>query len=1584
MGTTRQFITTMLISVILLSGSLFATALNESFENTTFPPAGWSVVNNGDTNGWYRYQGTGAHSGLSFAFVNYSASAHDDWMISPQLSPKTGDVTFSFWGRSAGPTYLDRFNVKLSTGGNATSDFTVTLASNIQSASSWTQYTYNLSAYAGQKVHIAVQAISTNMSGLMLDDVAGPSMTGFEGFETGDLSAFDWNNSDWIPWTVQSSEKYSGTYAAQSGALANDYERSTISISVTGSSAGYISFARKVSGDSGYYLAFAIDGAYAGGVMFGDDTWTQQSYYVGAGDHTFEWFLQRTESGGSGTAWLDNIVFPPKIYGTETNPFLIYTASDLNSVRNSLGAAYTGKYFKLMNDIDLTAYLAPGGEGYAAWGTNGWMPIGNGSNYFYGVFDGNNYTISNLRCSYYGTYHGLFGITGSGSIIENVVMSSNCFILGDADTGSIVGHNKGTVRKCRSAATVNIGNATTGGGIVGNNNAGRTTNCSFTGTITRSGSGVSCNGIGGIAGRNETGAVIDSCYSTGSVTGNTWNGGLVGWNNGTINKCWTAGSITGAENSQGGLVGQNQGNINNSYSFASVTGAHFIGGLVGNIGAGTITNCYATGLVTGGQKGGLCGSTGGTVNNSYWDKQTTGLTTSYGSADTYGKTTAEMKIQTTFSGWDFTTEPVWHITAQNSGYPHLSWQLIPPAAVTAVPATDITATSFTANWNSADDAVGYYIDISNYNNFSNFVPGYNGYDAGNVTSLSVTGLEAVTTYYYRVRAYNTAGTGINSNIISPAMPAFDGSGTEPDPFRIYTAAQLSAVRNYLGSANADKYFQVMNAIDLAAYLSSGAGYNNGYFWLPIGDAANPFCGKFKGGYNMISSLKINRAATDYSGLFGYAGTGSALEGIFIQIDPAGSVKGKNYTGGLAGYAEGGTISMCYVEGTVIGSINGTGGLVGIYGENGKISQCQTIGNVNGANSYTGGLVGESSSEITICYSSCAVNGDYYTGGLVGSNRSPVDISCSTADGNVSGNSYIGGLVGNNWSGSVSGCYATGNVTGGSNAGGLIGGGSVICNDSYASGDVSGSDHVGGLVGIGYSGSMISRCYAIGTVTGTTATGGLVGGGDVYPQKSYWDKQTTGQSASSGSDTSSGKTTAEMKTQSNYETWDFIQEAFNGTDEIWGINPSENGGYPFLYWQAYSHINSYKYVTQTGAGLKDGSNWANAYDNTQLQTALAAGPNEIWVAAGTYKPSTAADRTISFVMKNGVALYGGFAGTETELSQRDIGANPTILSGDIGTSGVSTDNSYHVVYNNQNGLTNNAVLDGFTIKDGYADGSYPHNSGAGIFLYQSSPAIINCTVRSNSAAFEGGGVFIFYSVPALLNCQITDNVGGGISIDGYSALTITNCTIAKNTSGLNSRGGIYTRSIDLILNNCIVWGNTSGYDGHQIYVWSGTCTLNYSCYANGTSDITLGTGTFTATNNNITSDPLFADTANKDYRLLISSPCLDTGFNDYNTLTTDIRSYARKLNKADGTAGTIDMGPFEYKFVPLSSPQNVTSVKNGSNLDITWTAVSGATGYKVYSCASPYGTFTEAATVAKNSWSVPISATKYFYYVKAYN
>jgi len=434
--------------------------------------------------------------------------------------------------------------------------------------------------------------------------------------------------------------------------------------------------------------------------------WATKTVQLPAGTNMIR--FQTLNEYGSGFLYLDNITFTrrnfPQGTGTATDPYQILTAAQLNSVRLYLGTGNANVCFKLMADIDLLAYLSVGGAGYTAWGTNGWLPIGNGTSAFCGTFDGNNHTISNLRTWYYDTYHGLFGVTAIGSTVKNLNLSNTCAILGNGETGSIVGRNNGVIRNCSSAATVNMGNAEKGGGITGNN-TGSMFNCRFTGTITRSSGGVTCNKIGGIAGNNETGAVVDSCYSGGSITGNYWNGGLVGWNNGSVTRSHTIGSVNGASNSQGGLVGQNNGTISNCYSSATAYGYDAVGGLIGYQGAGTTSYCYATGSVTNagsaGSKGGIIGTVGGgTVANSYWDKNTTGLTYSSGSAASFGKTTAEMRTYSTYTGWDFVVETAngsnnyWNMsTADNNGYPFFAWEITPyiRPAVLLTPANDATA-----------------------------------------------------------------------------------------------------------------------------------------------------------------------------------------------------------------------------------------------------------------------------------------------------------------------------------------------------------------------------------------------------------------------------------------------------------------------------------------------------------------------------------------------------------------------------------------------------------------------------------------------------------------------------------------------------------------------------------------------------------------------------------------------------------------------------------------------------------------------------------------------------------------------------
>jgi len=131
----------------------------------------------------------------------------------------------------------------------------------------------------------------------------------------------------------------------------------------------------------------------------------------------------------------------------------------------------------------------------------------------------------------------------------------------------------------------------------------------------------------------------------------------------------------------------------------------------------------------------------------------------------------------------------------------------------------------------------------------------------------------------------------------------------------------------------------------------------------------------------------------------------------------------------------------------------------------------------------------------------------------------------------------------------------------------------------------------------------------------------------------------------------------------------------------------------------AHAAGVRYAKPVASGTGDCSSWTNA---CTLQTALtgALSGDEIWAAVGTYKPTPGTDRTVTFQLKNGVALYGGFAGTETARDQRNPTLNVTILSGDLNGNDNSNvkydeptraDNSYEVVTG-----ADGATLDGFTI------------------------------------------------------------------------------------------------------------------------------------------------------------------------------------------------------------------------------------------------------------------------------------------------
>lgn len=159
-----------------------------------------------------------------------------------------------------------------------------------------------------------------------------------------------------------------------------------------------------------------------------------------------------------------------------------------------------------------------------------------------------------------------------------------------------------------------------------------------------------------------------------------------------------------------------------------------------------------------------------------------------------------------------------------------------------------------------------------------------------------------------------------------------------------------------------------------------------------------------------------------------------------------------------------------------------------------------------------------------------------------------------------------------------------------------------------------------------------------------------------------------------------------------------------------------------------------YATASGTG--DCSSWANA---CSLQTALTAAipGNEFWVAAGTYTPTTGTDRSATFQLKNGVAIYGGFAGTETARVQRDPAAQITILSGDLDGNDDDFPNKAENVYHVVTGATG-AILDGCTITAGNANSDPPNDQGGGMFNNgNSNPTVMNVTFSYNWAEAGGG-------------------------------------------------------------------------------------------------------------------------------------------------------------------------------------------------------------------------------------------------------
>ena len=241
-----------------------------------------------------------------------------------------------------------------------------------------------------------------------------------------------------------------------------------------------------------------------------------------------------------------------------------------------------------------------------------------------------------------------------------------------------------------------------------------------------------------------------------------------------------------------------------------------------------------------------------------------------------------------------------------------------------------------------------------------------------------------------------------------------------------------------------------------------------------------------------------------------------------------------------------------------------------------------------------------------------------------------------------------------------------------------------------------------------------------------------------------------------------------------------------------------------------------YVNLAATGENDGSSWENAYSD--LQAALQDAPfgTQIWVAAGTYTPTQEADRRdLSFVLADGVQLYGGFVGDETNLSQRDVTANPTILSGDIGTAGDNTDNSSRVVLIDD--TSSSSILDGFTIRDGNADVAELGIDGAGISGERSQAILRNLIITNNTADGLGGGMYVQDSLNQLTNVDFVSNTAnsGGAMYNNTSGSILTDTTFEGNSSE-NSGGAILNEASSIIIDEAVFTSNIAGGSGGAVF------------------------------------------------------------------------------------------------------------------------------------------------------------------------
>ena len=978
----------------------------------------------------------------------------------------------------------------------------------------------------------------------------------------------------------------------------------------------------------------------------------------------------------------------------------------------------------------------------------GWIPIGtnNSNRPFRGVFDGNSKVITGLYINNSAQYGvGVFGYVANTTIINLGVENVN-----------ITGLNVGA------------------GGMIGytyTNNS--ISNCYATGSVSGS------SNVGGLVGRAR--GSISNCYFSGSVTGDTDVGGLVGYTNElSIVNCYSTGSVTGGGEETGGLVGYFEGSgiVANCYSTANISGSYFAGGLIGVghvYGSIVISNCVAANsTITGPYCGRIVGDDdfGGVLINNYANEAmlVNGATVSGGTLNNQNGANVPIASLTSLNfynspsnwhtaSWDIgSTKSIWAICEEES-LPHLNWQniecsmFIPVGNITGIPTTAIAGTPLTLTGaifpgNATFQSIVWSVQTAGTTGATISPAGGSGEWIFTATSTGTATIRAT------IANGTAVGTPYTKDFtITVASNNFcGGNGTSGNPYLICTADELAQLATLVNAGNwnyHDKHYKLNNDIDLSAY---GETWNDGKGWIPIGtwlsSNSYTFQGVFDGNGKVITGLYINNTTQNFVGLFARAYEGTIMN---LGVENV-NITGGERTGGLVGSANYSNISNCYTTGSVSGT-TGVGGFVG----------------------YAGGS--QATSSIFNCYSTCNVTGGDITGGFVGDQQQVV-LSYCYATGNVNGQSNVGGLAGQNLFGSLRYCIAANTA-------------------------ITGSTRVNRIAGV-ESNNTLTNNYANETmlVNGVTVSNGTLNN-------------------SNGANVSQTSLTS-LNFYNSSTNWNTAPWDIGTSTSVWTICEKES--LPHLSWQ---DIECTLFC--------DG-------DGTETNPYLICTADDLALLA-------------TFVNDGNPNFNNKYYKLNNDIDLSDYGATWNDGKGWI-PIGINLSASFKGIFDG-NGKVITGLFINNTVQDnaglfGFVDAGIIMNLGVenvnitarqytgGLVAYTRSSNISNSYTTGTVSGTTGVGGFAGYTVGSLANsiianCYSTCHViGSSTNIGGFvgdNRANLSYCYSTGNVSGLNVVGGFVGQSISGTIRNCVAANKVitgTGANVNRIYgTASGTFANNYA-------------------------------------------------------------------------------------------------------------------------------------------------------------